>query len=149
MKAPDISCALFNLRRTARTITQLYDEILRPTGLRSTQYSLLRVLYGVGPVAVSELGAAIGMDRTTLTRNVRLLEQMGYLRIEPGEDKRTRVLQLTTRGRTAVDKAMPYWKKAQSIVVEGLGDSRWDELRSELNVVTELGREELNARNAS
>ena len=143
MEAPDISCAVFNLRKTTRTITQLYDEILRPTGLRSTQYSMLRLVSGVGPIAVSDLGNTMGMDRTTVTRNVRLLERMGYLRIEPGRDRRTRMLRVTTRGRTAVDKAEPYWKKAQTIVTDGLGGERWKRLRSELAAITEVGRQGL------
>ncbi len=145
-ETPDIECAVFHLRKTTRTITQLYDEVLRPTGLRSTQYSILRIVSNLGPFTVNELGTTMGMDRTTVTRNVRLLERMGHLRIEPGDDRRTRRVRLSARGRSAVEKTQPYWEQAQAILVGGLGDKRWQKLRNELTAIVNVGRKELDKR---
>ena len=142
----DIPCALFNLRRASRAISQLYDEILRPSGLRGTQYTVLRYLDGRGPMTVSELGEQLGMDRTTATRNLRVLEREDRIASEPGSDRRTRVVRITPKGRGALRKAHPLWEKAQSTVVGSLGESRWEDLRRELERVNAISHEALTER---
>ena len=77
---------------------------------------------------------------------MRLLVRMGYLRVEPGEDRRTRLVRVSPRGRSVVDKALPYWEEAQAVVVEGLGSKRWQKLRSELAAVADVSREGREAR---
>src|SRR5688572_31775668 len=79
-------CTCFNLRKAARAVTQLYDDILRPSGLRATQFSLLMLIRGAGRLQLTELAEAAVMDRTTLKRNLALLEREGLVRIEPGDD---------------------------------------------------------------
>ncbi len=144
--ASRIPCALFNLRRATRTVTQLFDEILRPTGLKGTQYSMLRVIGGVEPAPISTLGEAMGMDRTTVTRNVRVLERLRLVVVEAGRDRRTRLLRLTRAGRQAVDEAEPYWKEAQKAVVPGLGEEPFRDLREKLTAVSEVSRHALESR---
>jgi DNA-binding MarR family transcriptional regulator len=141
-----IPCALFNLRRTTRAVTQLYDEVLRPSGLKGTQYSMLRVIHGVEPVPIGDLGTAMGMDRTTVTRNVGLLERMGLVAVGPGRDKRTRFVRLTRTGSATLAKAHAHWEAAQQAVVVRLGAKRWEALRAELAAVVEASQEELLAR---
>lgn len=141
-----IPCALFNLRRTTRAVTQLYDELLRPSGLKGTQYSMLRVIDGVEPIPMGDLGAAMGMDRTTVTRNVGLLEHMGLVAIEPGRDRRTRLVRLTRKGSATLAKAHFRWDEAQRAVVDRLGSKRWEALRGELAAVVEASQDELRAR---
>lgn len=144
--ASRVPCALFNLRRATRTVTQLFDEILRPTGLKGTQYSMLRVIGGVGPVPTTTLGEAMGMDRTTVTRNVRVLERMRLVLTEAGTDRRTRYLRLTRAGRRAVEKAEPFWREAQEAVVSGLGSEPFRELREGLAAVSDVSRHALASR---
>jgi DNA-binding MarR family transcriptional regulator len=122
-------------------VSQLYDHILAPSGLKSTQYSLLRII-GLAPVTIGELARFMDMDRTTLARNVRLLERNHYLNITAGEDKRTRLLSLTRKGSNAVKDATRYWKQAQTLLVsdDGFGSERWLALRTELNGIAETGR---------
>src|SRR5919106_4818042 len=81
-------CACFNLRKATRAVTQLYDDALRPSGLRCTQFSLLTLLRASGTVAMTELAEDAVMDRTTLARNLDILEREGLVRVRPGEDAR-------------------------------------------------------------
>lgn len=141
-----IPCGLFNLRRAARVVTQLYDDVMRPTGLKGTQFALLSVVRELGPIPVSELGEAMGMDRTTVTRNVRLLEREELVHVEPGQDRRTRLVRLTPFGRSAHRKAIPYWEEAQAALVGRLGEPRWKRLRGELATIVELSQQELQTR---
>jgi DNA-binding MarR family transcriptional regulator len=110
------ACVCFNLRKAARAMTQLYDGVLRPSGLRVTQFSVLAVLARSGPLTQSRLARATVTDRTTLTRNLRLLEARGLIRIDQGADRREREVGLTEAGRKALAKAYPLWKEAQSRV---------------------------------
>ena len=82
-----MDCVGFNLRKANRAVSQLYDEMLRPTGIRGTQYSLLVVLKIVGSVLVTELAEKIVMDRTTLSRNLEVMEKQGLVSVTPGEDR--------------------------------------------------------------
>lgn len=126
------TCACFNLRKASRTVTQLYDEILQPSGLLATQFTLLVAIAIAGSVTITRLAEKLVMDRTTLTRNLKPLERQGLIEIAPGQDQRTRVVTLTASGREALAKAIPLWEQAQASVVEGLGQNRWSTLLSNL-----------------
>ena len=122
------ACVCGRLRRAARALTQLYDDAMAPSGLRITQYSLLRVLLRRGNVRITELAAAALLDRTALSRNLDPLVAQGYVRISKGSDARTREVELTRAGKAAYDRALPYWKKAQAEVARKLGEPRIDTL---------------------
>jgi len=139
-KSQGAECVCGNLRKAARAVTQLYDEVLRPTGLRVTQFSILGATMAMEPVTVSRLAEATVTDRTTLTRNLKLLQEQGLIRVDPGNDRREREVTLTDQGRKAVAKAYPLWQKAQTHVVKGLGEGRWRGLRGELSAVVSLTR---------
>jgi len=134
------ACACFNVRKTARVITQLYDEMLRSTGLRVTQFSLLMATQGSERVTVTRLAKMGVMDRTTLTRNLRPLEKQGLIRIAPGEDRRERQVTLTTRGQQVLAKALPLWEKAQARVARGFGQERLQRLYTELADLRAISR---------
>lgn len=119
------TCACFNLRKAARRVTSFYDAALKPSGLKVTQMTLLTAIRALEPVTMKRLAKAVVMDRTTLSRNVSLLEKKGMLHIEPGEDLRTRKLALTEKGHAALVAAYPLWQKAQVAITEALGDDRW------------------------
>ena len=127
------TCACFNLRKASRRVTQLYDEILQPSGLLATQFTLLVAIALAGSVTITHLAEELVMDRTTLTRNLKPLERQGLIEIAPGQDQRTRVVTLTASGREALVKAIPLWEQAQASVVEGLGQNRWSTLLSNLS----------------
>ena len=134
------SCACANLRKAARLVTQLYDESIRPSGLRGTQFGLLMAVKGLGPVTVTKLAKSTMMDRTTLGRNLKPLEKRRLIRIETGEDHRMREITLTDKGLEALMKALPLWKKAQSHMVEGLGEERLNSLLNDLAAVASVAR---------
>ena len=133
-------CVCGSLRKAARAVTQLYDEALRPTGLRVTQFGILGATMAMEPVTVSRLAEATVTDRTTLTRNLKLLEKQNLIRVNSGNDRREREVTLTDQGREAVAKAYPLWQKAQRHVVKSLGEERWKALRQELSAVVSLTR---------
>ena len=133
-------CACANLRKAARVVTQRYDEIIRPSGLRGTQFGLLMAARALGPVTVTKLADKAMMDRTTLARNLRLLEKKGLIRIEPGKDQRIREVTLTKQGLEALTKALPFWEEAQARMVKGLGEERLNNLLENLEAMVSLVR---------
>src|SRR3954465_8869802 len=88
IQAAVLKCTCFNLRKASRAVTQLYDEFLRPSGLRATPFSLLMLIRGLGPLRITELAEEAVMDRTTLKRNLELLQREGLVHIASGEDAR-------------------------------------------------------------
>ncbi len=126
-------CACFNFRKASRAVTQLYDEILQPSGLLATQFTLLVAISIAGSATITRLAQELVMDRTTLTRNLKPLGRQGLIKIKPGQDQRTRVVALTDEGREALAKAIPLWEQAQAHVVQGLGQNRWSTLLADLS----------------
>jgi DNA-binding MarR family transcriptional regulator len=131
-------CACRNLRRTARAVTRLYDETLRPSGLRITQFTLLVAVGLSEPVPITRLADALDLDRTTLARDLKPLTEHGLVEITAGEDRRMRVVRLTSQGREAVGRAYPLWQRAQARIVEGSGPDRWQAVASRLEEVAAL-----------
>ena len=133
IQAAVLRCTCFNLRKASRAVTQMYDEFLRPSGLRATQFSLLMLIRGMGPIRITELAEEAVMDRTTLKRNVELLEREGLVRIEAGEDARVREVSLTAAAGERLAEALPLWQRAQAHVTGALGQGRADRLLADLS----------------
>jgi DNA-binding MarR family transcriptional regulator len=127
-------CACFNLRKATRAMTQLYDDALRPAGLRCTQFSLLTLLKASGTVSMTRLAEDAVMDRTTLARNLEVLQRDGLVRIRPGEDARVREIELTRAGVAKLEEAFPLWREAQRTVRKGLGPGRLSRLLADLSL---------------
>src|SRR6202163_4886915 len=108
-------CSCLALRQAARHVTQFYDHCLAPTGLRTTQYSILVRLKLHGPLTINTLAADLVMDRTTLGRNILPLERDGLIAIIKGvSDRRQRALHLTDSGAARLRSATPCWTAAQA-----------------------------------
>ena len=133
-------CTCGNLRMAARAVTQMYDGLLQPTGLKATQLNVLVAAAALGEATVSQLAAALVMDRTTLTRNLKPLVTRKLLQVAPGADRRNRVVTLTATGRDTLRTAWPHWSQAQDRVVAGLGRKRWQRLLADLSAVVSLLR---------
>ena len=127
------ACACFKVRKAARAVTKLYEEMLRPIGLRATQFSLLMAARVVGPVTVVKLAQITVMDRTTLTRNLRVLEKRRLIEIKAGEDRREREVTLTAAGMEVLVQAIPLWEAAQDRVTQGLGEEKLGNLMDGLS----------------
>src|ERR1700754_1392122 len=120
------SCLCDALRQTTRRVTRTYDDALRPVGLRITQFSVLAYLAREGEARVRDLGAGLLLEETTLTRSLRPLEQQGWLKVRPGEDRRERYVSITERGRGLLARAVPLWQGAQQRMRERVSASTWD-----------------------
>jgi DNA-binding MarR family transcriptional regulator len=131
------NCACKNLRRTARAVTQLYDDALRPSGLRITQFTLLVGVAISEPVPITRLADALDLDRTTLARDLGPLTERGLVEVSAGDDRRTRVVRLTRQGRDAIARAYPLWRQAQARLVE---QSPWPVLAGGLQEVAAAAR---------
>ena len=108
-------CYCLTARKAARSLTRLYEEHLRPHGLRATQFSVLAALAVKGPTRVVELAEMLGLERTTLTRSVALLQRDGWIGMVRSEDQRERVLRITDEGLRKLESALPAWQQAQEI----------------------------------
>lgn len=116
-------CICVNLRRASRAITELYDRALAPSGLKVTQYALLRAVFRAGTVTITDLAERVALDRTTLSRNLAPLQRRGLVRVSSGADKRVRQVSLAPGGQRAMERALPLWQQAQAQVRERLGAS--------------------------
>jgi len=134
------TCACYKVRKAARAVTKFYEELLRPIGLRATQFSLLMATRVLGPVTVVKLAQVMVMDRTTLTRNLQILEKQGLITIKPGYDRREREVNLTPAGMEVLTKAVPLWEEAQERVRKGLGEERLQNLLGDLSEMISLAR---------
>jgi DNA-binding MarR family transcriptional regulator len=137
-------CPVFNIRAASRVITQLFDEILKPSGLQITQFSVLVGTYSLGSPKISELAKALVMERTTLTRSLKPIEKLGLIKITQGDDKRTYTVEITTKGKLALKKTLPYWEKARVNVSEEFGQRHLDGLLKDLARVRKINEEKRN-----
>jgi DNA-binding MarR family transcriptional regulator len=134
------TCACLNFRKASRAVTQLFDEVLRPSGLRSTQFVILVGIYLYGPVTSSDLARDLVMDRSSLTRNLRPLLSRRLVRHVQGKDRRKRPLSLTPRGKSKMLRAVPLWEQAQGRFVRQLGSQRWGGLARLLDLSVTAAR---------
>lgn len=135
------SCACFHLRKATRLVTQFYDERLRSTGLRGTQFTLLIAIRLRGPLAVHQLAHSLVMDRTTLTRNLKPLQRQGLIATQVGSDRRVREILLTDEGHRVLKQAHPLWQDAQAEVARSLGEGRLSELLAQLSHTVKVMRD--------
>ena len=122
------NCVCFNLRRAARQVTQRFDRTLRQSGLKANQFSILMASYDPDGILLTRMAKILGMERTTLTRNLALLEKLGLVSIDPGDDRRERKIRITEKGAGLLEKALPLWQKAQHVIVELVGRDKIDGL---------------------
>jgi DNA-binding MarR family transcriptional regulator len=135
-------CACFNLRKATRVITNLYDEYLRPVELSITQLTLLIALEQAKKISVTRLSKILLMDRTTLARDLKPLERRDLVSIAEGEDRRVRLIALTSLGQKVLTQALPLWKVAQTHIVSHLGDEQFQLLLGQLSDIEKIKRNE-------
>jgi DNA-binding MarR family transcriptional regulator len=130
------ACICLGLNRAARVISRRYDAAFKPLGITSGQFSILSALRQEHPVPISVLADVLGMDRTTLTRNLKPLEALGLVLGRTGErDRRVRRVTLTDAGRARLSEALSLWRGAQSDSDKRIGSGRWAELRHSLDAL--------------
>lgn len=126
---PTLPCSCASLRRATRAVTQLYDEELRPLGLRATQFTLLQTLATTGEISQGGIGRLLTLDSTTLTRTLVPLQEQGWIVSRPGSDRRERLYSLTSEGQAVLTEATPHWERAQERLRSSFGESEWGALQ--------------------
>ena len=130
-------CNCLALRQAARHVTQFYDQYLVPTGVRTTQFSILAKLRHLGPMTINALAEQMVMDRTTLGRNIQPLEREGLIKIDRGHaDRRSKELRLTEAGAATLRAATTAWPEAQARFEAAFGAERAADMRALLRAVT-------------
>ena len=132
------SCASFNFRKTARAVTRFYDDALQESGIRSTQFAILVAIAKNQPISIGDVADLLVIDRTTLTRSLRLLQKEGLLTISARSSMRKRFLSLAPLGERAVARSLPVWRKAHDKFVASVGSADWVDLQSQLERLTQM-----------
>uniref|UniRef100_Q029B3 Transcriptional regulator, MarR family n=1 Tax=Solibacter usitatus (strain Ellin6076) TaxID=234267 RepID=Q029B3_SOLUE len=142
MKTPQhgLPCACAAARQAARVLTQFYDSRMRSAGLEAPQFTLMMALEEAGPCSQVELGRLFALDKTTVSRNVRLLERNGWIEPVAAGDKRLRRFTLTGDGRKRLAAAKPEWKKAQDQLRAGMTTEQWEAMFQAFRNITEVTR---------
>src|SRR5262245_37491326 len=127
------NCVCHRTRMAARAVTRLYDDTLRSVGLRATQLAVLVAVGGGDVVSITALAKFMGMDRSTLTRNLTPLERDGLIRVGNEGWRRSRTVEITKKGRSRLREALPFWEKAQDTLRQKLGSRKWPVIMADLN----------------
>lgn len=125
-------CASLNFRRTARAVTRMYDAAMQASGVRSTQFAILIGIAKTQPVSIGVLAKVLVLDRTTLTRSLRLLQKEKLVTISARSTMRRKFLELTPAGERALERSLPLWRLVHAQFVSTVGSEYWLRLRGEL-----------------
>lgn len=133
MSTLEIPCYSFSARHASRHLSQFYERIISPSGIHAPQFSILAIVKRKQPLTINELAEELGMDRTTLARNLRPIERDGYIAIVSGkEDRRNRIVSITDLGNKKLEAALKLWRRAQAEFESRFGAERAEKLREEL-----------------
>ena len=131
-------CAAFSFKRTSRAVTKLYDLALQSVGVRSTQFAILTAVAKLQPVNITKLGEVLILDRTTLTRSLRLAKKDGWIEVSARSTLRQRFVTLTPKGVEALAAVLPVWRAMQGRFVAVLGSEHWEALRKDLREIASV-----------
>ena len=132
------NCMCHKVRMAARAVTRAYDAALRLVGLRATQFAVLVAVATEGALSITALAESMGMDRSTLTRNVRPLAKDGLLTVGREGWHRSRTIEITERGRARVREALPLWERAQATLKRQLGEPQWTGVNQSLTALAQM-----------
>ncbi len=124
----ELGCACATARQVARLLTQVYDGRLRASGIEAPQFALMLTLEKEGPCSQGALGRRYALDKTTVSRNLRLLQQRGWVALASTKDRRERRIVLTPEGQRRLALARPQWKKAQTDLRDRMTGPEWDRM---------------------
>lgn len=130
------ACACFNLRKASRAVSRLFDETLQPIGLRSTQFITILAIRIDQPIVLAALAKELVTDRSTLTRNLAILQKNGLIETSSPNGKRSRAYLLTDKGTRALTEGIPLWEKAQGRFIDVLGADEWSDMLALLSKTT-------------
>jgi DNA-binding MarR family transcriptional regulator len=128
-------CICSKIRHAARVLTAIYDHALSPSGLTLAQFNLLSVIRNLGKPTITGIAEATQLDRSTLARNLRVLERNGLVGIAPDKNERTRVVEVSDEGYRRVKMAYPLWEAVQRSVNARCGGKTYDRASELLNIL--------------
>ncbi|MBE7637732.1 MarR family transcriptional regulator [Sneathiella sp. P13V-1] len=131
-----LNCMALKARMAARTVTRAYDAALKPLNLRITQFTLLACIASDNVKSISALADYLAVERTTLTRNLQLLEKNGFIEFSTESSGRAKPILLTQKGEELLQKAIPIWEGVQDTLQEKLGNNEWHMVASSLGLLT-------------
>jgi DNA-binding MarR family transcriptional regulator len=134
------ACVALNLRKSSHIISRFYAKEMRDSPVRGPLFSLLAMIRRHGSATITALARDIGLDRTTLTRNLKQLEQRGLIEISQATANKKKV-RLLPKGEAALREALLHWRKTQEKVLRELGEERWKRMRRDLAAVMALGNQ--------
>jgi DNA-binding MarR family transcriptional regulator len=137
----DRACACATARRTARALTRMYDFSLRGSQLEAPQFALLNMLESRGTSSQAAMGRIFALDKTTLSRNLKLLNRKGWVEAAPGKDGRERRFVVTAAGRERLAAARPAWRKAQQRLRSSMSAKEWDAMWRVFRTLTRAAHE--------
>jgi len=132
------TCTSVNLRRAARAASYILYQHLQPTGLRPGQFGILVNISRAGSLTMTHLAEMLVNDRTTITRNIALMERDGLVEVRSGKDRRVREITLTEQGAAKLAEALPFWQQAEASIRERLGGDRWEQTLANARAVADL-----------
>ncbi len=138
------NCINMRMRRVGRALSDFYNAVMEPSGLHGNQFLLLVPIYFQPGITINQLAKWADLDRTTLARNLKLLEEREIITLSPGKDQRTRKIQLTELGHQKLMEALPLWEKAQQQIVDSLGKEQVAQLFGCLDQLEALFSESLS-----
>jgi DNA-binding MarR family transcriptional regulator len=138
-----VTCACYNLRRASRAVTLVFDAYFEDLGLKATQFTVLvsAADQSKGRLTVNDLAAALVLEQSSLSRNLAVLERLGYIRLVRGDDRRERFVTLTRSGRAAIARGFPLWKQAQARIAAAFADGDLDQQLRSLRRLTKTALE--------
>ncbi|PID24214.1 MarR family winged helix-turn-helix transcriptional regulator [Sporosarcina sp. P7] len=132
-------CASANLRTVSGSLTQLYNHLLKRTGLKITQYYMLGNIYTSPDISISKLGEMMLLDQTTVTRNLNILNDSGYVQIKRAkQDTRTKVVTITELGYDKLNEATPLWTQVQEQIEGSIGKAEYMDLLKKLKALQKV-----------
>ena len=135
---PTLPCMCASLRRASRALTQHYEDALRPTGLRATQFTILQALTLAGDVTQGQLGEILAMDSTTLTRTLAIMSRQRWVKKRRGADRREWRIEISSEGKALFKRALPHWERIQTQLHKQLGNTQWEQLMALTDTVTKV-----------
>ena len=142
----DADCACSLTRRAARSVTQLYDVVLAPLGMKATQFVLLRAISQAGQIAQWQLSKDLSIAVETLTRRLATMRRSGWVELHSGTDRREHLYRTTPLGAQQLERALPFWQRAQERLREQLGEQGWKETQACLDRLAIAAEKSLTAR---
>lgn len=136
-----LDCVCYEFRKTSRFIINYYDAVLQDVGLKSNQFIILAAIGYMNSTNFKNLAEFVGIDQSTLARNLVTVEKQDFVAVKPGKNKREKLISLTRKGKNKLHKAFPYWKEAQTGILNVLGRERWKNIQADISDVASITRE--------